>query len=1185
MQRLNGQIVYSASDLNAYLDCRHLTQLESLVARGELKRPDREDRQAQLLRRKGDEHEHAHLEALRSIHGAELAEFARPESSIEAYHQAEAATLTALRRGVPVIYQATFFDGRFIGHADFLRRVPEPSDLGDFSYEAVDTKLALNPKPYYLVQLCNYSEHLERLQGRLPHFAHVLLGSGEERRFRLSDYMAYYRRLKQRFLDFAGEFENARVHEPSEYPFECSHCKSCPWNDRCEAQRRDDDHLSLIAWARRDQIAKLETSQIARVATLAASSDEHRPTGMSPQTFAKLRRQARLQVRGRQERRPIYELLPHDPGLGFELLPRPAQGDVFFDMEGDPLYEPTRGLEYLFGCWLPDDEQQFQRFWGLDRAREKRAFEEFIDFIVERRKRYPGLHVYHFASYEKDALRRLAQQHSTRENEVDDLLRGEVLVDLFAVVRRAIAISEERYGLKNLERFYQLERATEVKKGDESIVMFETWLQERDDRILDDIERYNRDDCLSTYRLRQWLLELRLEAMQTFGIDLPLRAPKSPEEPCHAQFIEGCSKCVKRRDDEREESRRSELERKLLPAVPPVTEAEYRGMPLQGRMRYLLANLLAYHRREEKPAWWAYYDRCENVDQLLEFDRDSIGGLKLRDDIAPLREKLSFVYTYEFPDQLHKLSAGDDPVNPRTKRKAGTIVSLDHDSNRLELKTKASPEAARAITELIPPGPPKSTEQRKALARIAAAFLDGTLQQQNPATYDLLAARDPRLTNSVSLTCVEGVQPEHITAQSVSAVVAALDRSYLCVQGPPGSGKSTIGSKVICDLLVAGKRVAVTSMSHKAIHNLLQKVEACMLERGGTFRGLYKHSDGNAGSAYSPAIAAPFIESVGSNDPFAAEDYQLAGGTGWLCAREELGGKFDYLFIDEAGQVSLADALAMSACAKNVVLLGDPSQLAQVSQGRHPIHADDSVLQHLLGEEQTIPKHRGIFLDVSYRMQPAICEFISAAMYEERLRPAPETKLHRITAGEREYAGLYFVGLDHVGNSSQSLEEAGEIVRQISLLLHDGELVDSAPPNARFPRRVQARDLIVVTPYNAQRRLILDKLRDAGIDVDPDTGVRVGTVDKFQGQEAAIVFYSMATSSGEDVPRNVEFLFERNRFNVAISRARTASVLLCSPRLLDIRCRTPEQMALANLLCAFEERTESLYTAKATVVP
>ena len=370
-------------------------------------------------------------------------------------------------------------------------------------------------------------------------------------------------------------------------------------------------------------------------------------------------------------------------------------------------------------------------------------------------------------------------------------------------------------------------------------------------------------------------------------------------------------------------------------------------------------------------------------------------------------------------------------------------------------------------------------------------------------------------------------QPDEVSAKTVSAVVAALDRSYCFIQGPPGSGKSTIGSEVICDLLAAGKRVAVTSLGHKGIHNLLGKVEECMAARGLTFRGGYKHSKKNAGSEYRSPLAASFIESVDSNDPFDAGNYQLVGGTAWLCARKELGTQFDYLFIDEAGQVSLADALATSLCARNVVLLGDPSQLAQVSQGCHPLHADDSVLQHLLGEASTVPKERGIFLDRSYRMQPAICEFVSDAMYEGRLQPGESTDGHCISMAGGDVAGLYWLPIEHAGNGSSSIEEANAIVAAIARLRETGKVVDS---------RTGIRDAIVVTPYNAQRRTILDRLLDAGLDVE------VGTVDKFQGQEAAVVFYSMATSSGEDVPRNVEFLFERNRFNVAISRARAAAV-------------------------------------------
>jgi predicted RecB family nuclease len=1155
MQRLDGRAIYAASDLNEYLECRRLTELEALVSLGKLERPDTGDAQTELLRRKGEEHEVAHLERLRARHPGEVEEFARAESGIDAYRRAEQRTLEAMRRGVRIIYQATFFDGQFLGHADFLQRVPTPSDLGNYSYEVVDTKLALMAKPYYVVQLCSYSEHLERLQGRMPDYGHVVFGNGEERRFRLHDYLAYYRRLKARFLGFAAEAALDRTGEPQQYPYECEHCPICPWNEACDRMRREDGHLGLVAWMRRDQIDKLHAAGITRIEQLAAASDDRRPLRMSPETFAKLRRQASLQVRGRSSARPIYELLPHDPGLGFELLPPPADGDVFFDMEGDPLFEPGRGLEYLFGCWMPGDRPEFRAFWGRNRSDEKRAFEAFVDFVTERRRRYPTMHVYHYAYYEKSALRRLAQQHCTRETEVDDLLRGQVLVDLFPVLRRALAISEESYGLKNVERFYELERETVVKKGDESIVMFENWLLTGDQGILDDIERYNRDDCRSTCLLREWLLERRAEAIEQFGVDLPLRAPKSPGEPCHADFVEACSKCVSRRDEAREEARRSDLERSLLANVlPPQSEQEYRDMSADRRMRYLLANLLAYHRREEKPAWWAYFDRCENVDELLEFDREAIAGLSLREEIPPAQLQRSNVYTYEFPDQLYKLGAGDNVVNPRNQARIGTIVSIDDDANLLELKTTASPETARAIKELIPPGPPLANEQRKALARIAASFLKGSLSKEHPATYDLLASRNPRVRNATIL------QPEHVTAEAVSSVVSALDQSYLFIQGPPGSAKSTIGSKVICDLLAGGKRVAVTSMSHKAIHNLLEKVEHCMHERGGTFRGLYKHS--GAGSEYVSPIGSPFIESVDSNEAFYGDDYQLAGGTGWLFAHEELAGKFDYLFVDEAGQVALAEALAISPCANNAVLLGDPSQLAQVSQGRHPLHADDSVLQHLLADAQTVAKHRGIFLDVSYRMHPDICAYISDSMYENRLRAAEETREHRVTTPSQDYAGLYSVPIEHAGNGSSSLEEANEIVRQIVLIREQGTVIDS---------KLGGRDVIVVTPYNAQRRLILNKLHDAGI-----FDVPVGTVDKFQGQEAAVVFYSMATSTGEDVPRNVEFLFERNRFNVAISRARAASVLVCSPRLLDIRCRTPEQIALVNLLCAFAERAGSV---------
>ncbi|MEO6835696.1 MAG: TM0106 family RecB-like putative nuclease [Candidatus Tumulicola sp.] len=1173
MQRIDGRFIYAASDLNNYLECKRLTELDALVARGQLDRPPDDDEQAELIRRKGDEHEKRYLAELQSRHGDGVVRFERSEQGVEAYRDAERRTLEAMKSSVSIVYQATFFDGRFIGHADFLRRVETPSKLGGWSYEVLDTKLALSSKSYFLIQLCNYSEHLERLQGLMPRQGHIVLGDGSEEHYRLHDYLAYYRHLKATFLAFAGDPTRAAAADATQFPFKIKHCSICPWDDACTQKRERDDHLSLVAWMRRDQIARFEEAGIASVKALANASAEMRPEGMSEVTFGKLRRQAGLQVRGRESGEAIYELLEHAPPMGFALLPEPAAGDVFFDMEGDPLFEPGHVLEYLFGGWLPDDDPHFRAFWALERAEEKRAFEEFVDFIIARRRAYPALHVYHYAPYEKVALRRLAQVYCTREDEVDVLLRGEVLVDLYAVVRQTLAISEDGYGLKKLERFYDFVRGTDIKKGDQSIVEFERWLQSGDRKILDDIEAYNRDDCRSTYLLRQWLLARRLEANETLGLGLAFRPVKSPDEPCHAEFQAACTKCVTRRNDEREEERRSELERTLLRDVlPPQTDDEYRAMSEDRRARYLLANLLAYHRREEKPAWWEYFDRCENIDRLQEYDREAIGELKLREDVAPFKRSpkdRSLVYTYAFPDQHHKLGESDAPHDPLTK-KAGTIVKIDEDGeeNVLQFKWGGDLDSARAVIALIPGSPPPTAVQRKALKRIAESFVAGSLESEHPATLDLLTSRNPRIVSTGRPAGV-ALQPEHVTAESVSAVVRALDRSYLFIQGPPGSGKTTQGAAVICDLLQSGKRVGITSTGHKAIHHLLHKVEDGMMERGRPFRGLYKYTTSNAGSKYESRLPVPLVTATSANKDFEDLAFDLAAGTSWLFACEDLVDAFDYLFIDEAGQVSLADALAVSACAKNVVLLGDPSQLAQVGQGVQPVHAGDSVLQHLLGNAPTVPKHRGVFLDRSYRMQPEICAFISEAMYESRLEPDPDTALHGVTVAGARRAGLMYLPIEHIGNSSSSAEEADRIVREISRL-REGAVVDSWPPRSRgIARELEDRDIIVVTPYNAQRRLIARKLKDAGI------GVEVGTVDKFQGREAAVVFYSMATSSGEDMPRNMAFLFEKNRFNVAVSRARALSVLVCSPRLLDIACRTPEQMALANLLCAFAERAHA----------
>jgi uncharacterized protein len=417
--------------------------------------------------------------------------------------------------------------------------------------------------------------------------------------------------------------------------------------------------------------------------------------------------------------------------------------------------------------------------------------------------------------------------------------------------------------------------------------------------------------------------------------------------------------------------------------------------------------------------------------------------------------------------------------------------------------------------------------------------------------------------------------------------VASLDRSALVIQGPPGSGKTYTAARLIVSLIARGKRVGVAANSHKAINNLLAEVEDAALAGQVRFRGLKKNGD------EEDVFDGRLIGNTTENADCASRDIALVAGTSWLFARQEMDQTLDYLFVDEAGQVALADAVAMATAAANVVLLGDPQQLPQVRQGVHPpidIPAEDvgrvlpdvgrvlsdvgrvlsdppltagcSVLEHLLDGASTVAESRGIFLARTWRMHPDVCRFVSSLSYDGRLESAEGLERQRVDSPGLSGTGLRHVPVEHDGNSQQSYEEVRVIAREVKKLLSAGTCTD----HTGISRPLTPADVLVVAPYNMQVRCLREKL---------PAGVEVGTVDKFQGREAPIVFFSMASSSGEDVPRGLEFLFSRNRFNVAISRAKALAVVVCSPRLLEARCRSVEQMRLVNALCRFVETASS----------
>ena len=488
MQKIKDTIYYSASDVVNFLECEHLTAMDLINLETPLPQAEDDD-EAILFQQKGIAHEGAYVDHLRNSVSC-LVDVSGYGNDMDA---AVAATQDAMRGGADIIYQAALRESYFIGHADFLRRVARPSSLGDFSYEVIDTKLARTAKAAYLIQLCFYSELVAHIQGRDPLMIHIVLGDRREVSYRYANYSRYYGFLKQRFIN--------RVQSPSSetYPDPCDHCDYCRWRNLCEDRRLKDDHLSLVANITRLQIRKLNAHGVKTLESLAKFPKNKHVPKIVPETLEKLHHQAALQLRKRKTGKDCFDLLPLDldEKRGFFRLPKSDAGDIFFDMEGNPLEED--GLEYLFGVLTFKGKKPFfQSYWAHDRNEERQAFEQFMDFIAGHLRKHLHAHIYHYAHYEETALKRLMSFHGTREAEVDNLLRLGKLIDLFKVVRESMMISEPRYSIKNVEHFYLEKRTCDVKNAGASIVYYERWKDTGDPELLKAIEDYNRDDQKST---------------------------------------------------------------------------------------------------------------------------------------------------------------------------------------------------------------------------------------------------------------------------------------------------------------------------------------------------------------------------------------------------------------------------------------------------------------------------------------------------------------------------------------------------------------------------------------------------------------------------------------------------------------------------------------------------------------
>jgi predicted RecB family nuclease len=1140
MQAVNGRLIFSATDLSHFLACPHLTLLNRRTALGGPRPVEFPDPGIEVLRQRGHEHEQRFLAGLRESGSRRIVDLsggAEGPRGVDHLERQAAATLAAMRDGTEVIYQGTLFDGAWLGYPDFLLRVERASGLGDWSYEVADTKLAREAKGGALLQVLLYSDLLAAVQGVSPESVHLALGGPEAPRsaFRVNHYAAYYRSVRRRFLDWvaAAPEELPRAVDP------VPHCDICDWEYACSRERREVDHLCFVAGISRQQRLALAEHGITTLEGLGKLDPAALPSldGIKPVALKRVQGQALIQLQGRRQNKLLQELLqPITADKGLAALPPPSEGDLFFDLEGDP-YAFETGIEYLFG--VADSGGSYTARWCLGQVQEREAFEWFMDMVMERLRQHPDVHIYHYAPYEPTALKRLAGRHDTRIDELDRLLRGRVFVDLYRVVRQGLRASVESYSIKKLEDFYRYQRKQDLREANAALANFEAWLQlggagDEGSRLLSAIEGYNKDDCLSTLKLRDWLEGLRTQLARESGAPVPRPGPPAAEEQ---------EELTERLKEVRA------LMARLMERIPELSEQ--RSPEQHGQ--WLVAQMLEYHRRENKSMWWRYFAWLDMSDEELIEDGSALGGMEYVTEAGTVRR--SVIHRYRFPAQDHQLKPGAKTHDPATGKPAGEIHALDEAAGTIDL-VRGKRSTVPHPRALIPYEYVDDTPMRESLLRLGYAVERQGMSGQAPyqSALELVLANRPRVGQPAGDNLARsGESP----LDSAIRLVQALDHSILPIQGPPGSGKTFTGAQMILALLKAGKKVGVTATSHKVISNLLMEVCEKARESRQPLQGIQKADQDDW-------CKEPEIIRAGDNaevlDALRSGAQRLAAGTAWLWSREDMMGSLDVLFIDEAGQFSLANTLAVAPAAKSLVLLGDPRQLQQPQQGLHPPGTEVSALDHLLAGRETMPPDRGLFLDQTWRLHPEICAFTSEIYYEGRLRSRAGLEQQGVNGDAAiTGSGLRRLAVEHSGNESESPEEAGAISALIEGLLEAGLTWTDREGQEK---KLGLNDILVVAPYNAQVAAIAERL---------PPGARVGTVDKFQGQEAPIVIYSMASSSAEDASRGMEFLYSPNRLNVATSRARCLVILVANDQVFMPACRAPEQMRLANGLCRYLE--------------
>ena len=1087
MEQLStGQYLYSSLDLLASISCLHKSYLSIKDLNGEIQNSE-QSTLVKILRQKNLRYEANYLQKLKDDNLSVIEISTQPSL-------AERAKLTAeaMSSGADVIYHGTLFNMPWQGIADFLIKCKKKSSLGDYSYEVLSTKLSKTTRPQHIIQLCLYSELVTDIQGTQASNMHLLLADGEKISFRTNDFFFYYSYSKKRF-----ENHIKNINQSKSYPEPCQHCAFCEWKTHCTAQWQQDGHLSQIANIQNKQINKLRDCNIRTIGELAATLPKTEIPGIPQSAFLKLRTQASLQNYKTKTNKAKYEIAQLQSNRGFVLMPPPDQADLFFDIESNSFYPDTSA--YLFGIYyILNGKGIFKTFWAHNREQEKKSFEHLIDFFDIHLTKHPNAHIYHYGRCEATALKRISHRYASCEELLANLINTQKFIDLYDIVRDGIYTSEANYSLKSLETFYMDKRTDTITQALDSVAAYNEWRETQDPALLQQIADYNKTDCRSTCLLHDWLIRIK------------------PKE------IPWYKKTATSRTDWPLEYENYKAQLKTQQKEAPI-------------LHQRLIHLLKSHNQKAKQ--W-------NIDKLQSgFEaglmNDSKCLVALQQTGKTLSKNRHPIYSYRFPSQECALKAGHKLVNIETMTPIGVIYALNKTESIVKIRVH---KKEKPLPQQLSIGMSNSIDNsiiQAALYRYANHLIN-TPEIGHVAT-ELLMHNYPRIKGKIF---GENIVDSKNLSDELLKVASNLNHSYLFIQNSPGSGKTHICSQLIVDLIKLGKKIGVSSNSHQTIHYLLKKIEKKAIRKDMRFSGIKKTNASTGNSFYH----GDFIQNE-SNLNEINLNADLFAGTIRTFASPYFDNRLDYLFIDEAEQVDIANVIAISNASKNIILIGDPMQLIRPK-------SNSSILDLLLGDRMTIPADRGIFLSLSYRLKPEICRFISDVFYEGRLissENASPRKLH-LQGTNLPNDGIAIINTDPQNDSKQSSDEA-EIIKNLYRTL----LGQTFSDKDNRMRKINENDILVVTPYNFQMNSLRALLPD---------NARIGTIDKFQGQEAPIVLISMANSKTRQISqKTVDYIYSRSHLNVSLSLAQCLTVIVTNTDMMNTECSTVEQMKLINTYC------------------